>query len=83
MATLKQLYGRPHQLALQQIANSGDVKAFRNFTLKVSSQVSLWEQLGTKGEVELECGWQSSPMTYEPTSADIFTSRRCFTSPTG
>ena len=64
MAALNQQFGQPHQLALQRIVElmdgpnigSGDVKAFRTFALKVRSLVSMLEQLGTKGLVELECG---------------------------
>ena len=64
MAALNKQYGQPHQLALQRIAElmdgppiaSGDIKAFRLFALRVRSLVGLLEQLGRKGEVELECG---------------------------
>lgn len=62
MATVKKQYGQPHKLALQRIADgwpniaSDDIKAFRQFALRVRSLVSLLEQLGRKGEVELECG---------------------------
>lgn len=61
MAALNQQYGQPHQLALQWIAEmmdgpSGDGKAFRMFALWVHSLVSMLEQLGRKGNVELECG---------------------------
>lgn len=35
---------------------SGDGKAFRMFALRVRSLVSMLEQLGRKGNVELECG---------------------------
>lgn len=64
MAALNQQYGQPHQLALQRIAEmmdgpsvaSGDWKAFRMFALWVHSLVSMLEQLGRKGNVELECG---------------------------
>lgn len=63
MAALNQQYGQPHQLALQRIAEmmdgpsvaSGDWKAFRMFALWVHSLVSMLEQLGRKGNVELEC----------------------------
>lgn len=63
MAALNQQYGQPHQLALQRIAEmmdgpsvaSGDGKAFRMFALWVHSLVSMLEQLGRKGNVELEC----------------------------
>lgn len=34
---------------------SGDVKAFRMFALKLRSLVSMLEQLGSKGNVELQC----------------------------
>lgn len=64
MAALNKQYGQPHQLALQRIAElmdgpniaTGDTKAFRLFALRVRSLVGLLEQLGRKGEVELECG---------------------------
>ena len=64
MAALTRMYGQPHQLALQHIAElmdgpeiiSGDVKAFHMFALRVRSLVSMLEQLGRKGSVELECG---------------------------
>lgn len=64
MAALNQQYGQPHQLALQRIAElmvgpsivSGDGKAFKMFALRVRSLVSMLEQLGRKGRVELECG---------------------------
>lgn len=64
MAALNKQYGQPHQLALQRIAElmdgpniaSGDIKAFRLFALQVRSLVGMLEQLGRKGEVELECG---------------------------
>lgn len=64
MAALNQQYGQPHQLALQRIAElmdgpsivSGDEKAFKMFALRVRSLVSMLEQLGRKGRVELECG---------------------------
>ncbi|XP_050992691.1 titin [Labeo rohita] len=64
MKALNKMYGQPHQLALQRIAElmdganirSGDVKAFRMFGLQVRSLVSMLQQLGHKGTVELECG---------------------------
>lgn len=64
MRALNNMYGQPHQLALQRIAelmdganiSSGDVKAFRMFGLQVRSLVSMLQQLGHKGRVELECG---------------------------
>ncbi|XDV22967.1 hypothetical protein PO909_027706, partial [Leuciscus waleckii] len=64
MEALNQQYGQPHQLALQRIAelmdgpnvSHGDVRAFRMFALKVRSLVSMLQQLGNKGYVELECG---------------------------
>ncbi|KAJ8381465.1 hypothetical protein SKAU_G00022430 [Synaphobranchus kaupii] len=63
MDTLTKMYGQPHCLALQHIAKlmdgadvaSGDVKSFRMFALRVRSLVSMLEQLGRKGRVELEC----------------------------
>ncbi len=64
MKALNKMYGQPHHLALQRIAElmdgpnirSGEVKAFRMFGLQVRSLVSMLEQLGQKGSVELECG---------------------------
>ncbi len=64
MEVLIQQYGQPHQLALQRIAelmdgpniSQGDVRAFRMFALKVRSLVSMLQQLGNKGYMELECG---------------------------
>ncbi|XP_073776433.1 uncharacterized protein [Danio rerio] len=64
MEALNQQYGQPHQLALQRIAElmdspnirQGDVRAFRMFALKVRSLVSMLQQLGNKGYMELECG---------------------------
>ncbi|KAI2668878.1 Polyprotein P3 [Labeo rohita] len=63
MRALNKMYGQPHHLALQRTAElmdgpnirSGDVKAFRMFGLQVRSLVSMLEQLGEKGDVELEC----------------------------
>ena len=68
MAALNQQYGQPHQLALQSIAefmdgpniNSGNIKSFRMFALHVISLVSMLEQLGRKGRVELDCGFHIS-----------------------
>ncbi len=62
MEVLIQQYGQPHQLALQRIAklmdglniSQGDVRAFRMFALKVRSLVSMLQQLGNKGYMELE-----------------------------
>ncbi|KAJ8369137.1 hypothetical protein SKAU_G00091650 [Synaphobranchus kaupii] len=64
MDALTKMYGQPHRLALQHIAElmdgadvaSGDVKSFHMFALRVRSLVSMLEQLGRKGRVELECG---------------------------
>jgi len=64
MAALTQQYCQPHQLALQQIdelmdgpnLNSGDVKSSQTLAQNVCPLVGLLEQLGTRGEVELECG---------------------------
>ncbi len=64
MRALTKMYGQPHQLALQRIADlmdgpnihSGEVKAFCLFGLHVRSLVSMLEQLGQKGTTELECG---------------------------
>lgn len=63
IAALNLQYGQPHHLALQQIAElmdgsnivNGDTRAFRMFALRVRSLVSVLEQLGRKGKVELEC----------------------------
>lgn len=64
MEALNQQYGQPHQLALQRIAElmdgpnvgHGDVRSFRMFALRVRSLVSMLQQLGNKGYMELECG---------------------------
>ncbi|XP_073718037.1 uncharacterized protein [Misgurnus anguillicaudatus] len=64
MRALNKMYGQPHQLALQRIAElmdgpnirSGDVGSFRMFGLQVRSLVSMVQQLGHKGRIELECG---------------------------
>jgi len=64
MAALTQHYGQPHQLALQQITklmdgynlSSGDVKASKTCALNVYPFVNMLEQLGTEGEVKMECG---------------------------
>ncbi len=61
---LTELYGQPHQLALQRIAGlmdgpnirSGDTKAFRLFALKIRALVGMLEQLGGHGRTELTCG---------------------------
>lgn len=39
---------------------SGNVKAFRLFALRVHSQTGMLEQLGTRGHVELQCGFHVS-----------------------
>ncbi len=64
MQALIRMYGQPHKLVLQNIAEvmdgpnirTGDVKAFKLFALRVRSLVSMLEQLGPKGTVELDCG---------------------------
>ncbi len=64
MQALTELYGQPHQLALQRIAGlmdgpsirSGDTKAFRLFALKIRALVGMLEQLGGYGRTELTCG---------------------------
>lgn len=64
MEALTELYGQPHQLALQRISKlmeepnvkTGDTKAFRQFALKVRALVGMLEQLGSNGETELHCG---------------------------
>lgn len=64
MRSLTALYGQPHQLALQRIAElmdgpkirSGDIKSFRMFALKVRALVGMLDQLGAKGWTELKCG---------------------------
>lgn len=64
MRSLTALYGQPHQLALQRIAElmdgpkikSGDIKSFRLFALKVRALVGMLDQLGAKGWTELKCG---------------------------
>ncbi|XP_073334837.1 uncharacterized protein [Pagrus major] len=64
MASLTELYGQPHKLALQRITEvlaepaikSGDSKGFRLFALKVRALVGMLDQLGREGRTELECG---------------------------
>ncbi len=64
MQALTELYGQPHQLALQRIAGlmdgpsirSGDTKAFRLFALKIRVLVGMLDQLGGPGCTELTCG---------------------------
>ncbi|XP_076841847.1 uncharacterized protein LOC143485975 isoform X2 [Brachyhypopomus gauderio] len=64
MMALTKMYGQPHKLAVQRIAElmdspnirSGDVKSFRLFALNVRSLVGMLEQLGQRGQVELSCG---------------------------
>lgn len=64
MQALTELYGQPHQLALQRIAvmmdgpsiRSGDTRAFRLFALKVRALVGMLDQLGSPGRTELACG---------------------------
>ncbi len=64
MQALITMYGQPHKLVLRNIAEvlegpnirSGDIKAFKLFALRVHSLVSMLEQLGSEGAVELECG---------------------------
>ena len=63
MAALTLEYGQPHQLALQRIAElmdgpsivHGDTRTFKMFALRVRSLVSMLEQVGRNGRVELEC----------------------------
>ncbi|KAK7926211.1 hypothetical protein WMY93_008521 [Mugilogobius chulae] len=64
MQALTKMYGQPHKLAVQRIAElmdgsnirSGDVKGFRLFALNVRSLVGMLQQLGLRGQVELTCG---------------------------
>ncbi|XP_028298616.1 uncharacterized protein LOC114460933 [Gouania willdenowi] len=64
LVALTKMYGQPHKLAVQRIAElmdspnirSGDVKSFRLFALNVRSLVGMLEQLGQRGQVELTCG---------------------------
>nr|XP_021334729.1 uncharacterized protein LOC101884915 [Danio rerio] len=64
MQALINMYGQPHKLVLQNIAEvmdgpnirTGDVEAFKLFALRVRSLVSMLEQLGPEGNVELDCG---------------------------
>ena len=64
MASLTELYGQPHRLALQRInevlaespVKSGDSRGFRLFALKVRALVGMLDQLGREGRTELECG---------------------------
>ncbi|XP_024117364.1 uncharacterized protein LOC112138933 [Oryzias melastigma] len=68
MASLTEMYGQPHKLALQRInevlaeppIRSGDSKGFRLFALKVRALVGMLEQLGREGKTELECGSHTS-----------------------
>ncbi len=61
MASLTSHYGRPHQLALQRIADlmdgptirSGDTTSFKKFALHVRALVGMLDQLGEEGHVEL------------------------------
>nr|XP_055025291.1 uncharacterized protein LOC129415362 [Misgurnus anguillicaudatus] len=64
MRALTDMYGQPHQLALQRISQlmdgpnikSGDVKAFKAFALRVRALVGMLNQLGSPGWTELKCG---------------------------
>lgn len=64
MRALTDMYGQPHQLALQRITNlmdgpnirSGDVKTFKAFALRVRALVGMLNQLGSTGWTELKCG---------------------------
>lgn len=64
MLALTKMYGQPHKLAVQRIAElmdgpnirCGDVKSFRLFALNVRSLVGMLEQLGQRGQIELVCG---------------------------
>ncbi|KAK7939923.1 hypothetical protein WMY93_003249 [Mugilogobius chulae] len=68
MASLIEMYGQPHKLALQRITEvlaepqvrSGDSRGFRQFGLKVRALVGMLEQLGREGRTELECGSHTS-----------------------
>ncbi|KAE8281783.1 hypothetical protein D5F01_LYC19166 [Larimichthys crocea] len=63
MASLTELYGQPHKLALQRInevmtepaVKSGYGRGFRLFALKVRALVGMLDQLGKEGRTELEC----------------------------
>lgn len=64
MQSLTEHYGQPHQLTLGRIAelmdgpniHSGDTQAFRRFALRVRALVGMLDQLGDKGNIELQCG---------------------------
>lgn len=64
MASLTEMYGQPHKLALQRInevlaeppIRTGDSRSFRLFGLRVRALVGMLEQLGRDGRAELECG---------------------------
>ncbi|KAL0151949.1 hypothetical protein M9458_052756 [Cirrhinus mrigala] len=64
MRSLTALYGQPHELALQRIAElmngpkikSGDIRSFRLYALQVRALVGMLDQLGAKGSTELKCG---------------------------
>ncbi|RXN21410.1 hypothetical protein ROHU_023989 [Labeo rohita] len=76
MKALNRMYGQPHQLALQRIAElmdganirSGDVKAFRMFGLQVRSLVSMLQQLGHKVQSHEEEVTYAAP-TFRKTKA--------------
>ncbi|RXN27328.1 hypothetical protein ROHU_020207 [Labeo rohita] len=64
MRALTDMYGQPHQLALQRITSlmdgpnikGGDVKAFKALALRVRALVGMLNQLGSPGWTELKCG---------------------------
>ncbi len=64
MRALTDMYGQPHQLALQRITNrmdgpnirSRDVNSFKGFALHVQALVGMLNELGIPGWTELKCG---------------------------
>lgn len=71
MASLTSHYGRPHQLALQRIADlmdgptirSGDTASFKKFALHIRVLVGMLDQLGEEGHIELQCGSHVARLT--------------------
>lgn len=71
MASLTKHYGQPHQLSLQRITKlmdepsicPGDTTGFRRFALRVRALVSMLEQLGEDGHIELQCGSHVARLT--------------------
>ncbi|KAI3371288.1 hypothetical protein L3Q82_023902 [Scortum barcoo] len=65
MAFLTELYGQPHELALERITEVLDESAIKSGDsrgLKVRALVGMLDQLGKEGRTELECGSHISPL---------------------